>query len=85
MTWNCGWAWGLCFCILSFGAPLIIGDFQGSPYSAQIYFYVDNANRLISYLVALGLTSQLKAQHKHERESARQDYLTGLANPKRVL
>ena len=82
VTWNCGWAWGLCFCVLSFGAPLIIGDFEGSPYSEHLYFYLDNANRLISYLVALGLTSQLKAQHKYERDSARQDYLTGLANPK---
>ena len=82
VTWNCGWAWGLCFCILSFAAPLFIGDFEGSPYSDPIYFYVDNANRLVSYLVTLGLASQLKAQHKHERESARQDYLTGLANPK---
>lgn len=82
VTWSCGWAWGLCFCVLSFGAPLIIGDFEGSPYSEQIYFYVDNANRLISYLVALGLTAQLKAQFENERDSARQDYLTGLANPK---
>jgi diguanylate cyclase (GGDEF)-like protein len=82
VTWNCGLVWGLVFCMLSFGAPLIIGDFEGSPYSQQIYFYIDNANRLVSYLVALGLTAQLKAQHEHERDSARQDYLTGLANQK---
>ena len=82
VTWNCGWQWGLVFSALSFGAPLVIGNIEGSPYSEPIYFYIDNANRLISYLVALGLTSQLKAQHAHERESARQDYLTGLANPK---
>jgi len=82
VTWNCGWQWGLVFSALSFGAPLVIGNIEGSPYSEPIYFYIDNANRLISYLVALGLTSQLRAQHAHERESARQDYLTGLANPK---
>src|SRR4051795_4862884 len=82
VTWNCGLLWGLVFCILSFGAPLIIGDFEGSPYSQQIYFYIDNANRLVSYLVALGLTNQLKSQHEHERDSARLDYLTGLANQK---
>ena len=33
-------------------------------------------------LVALGLTSQLKAQHEREKQSARRDHLTGLANPK---
>ena len=82
VTWNCGWRWGLCFCVLSFGAPLIIGGIEGLPYSEPKYFYIDNANRLISYLVALSLTSQLKSQHEHERDSARLDYLTGLANPK---
>lgn len=82
ITWNCGLAWGLVFCILSFAAPLAIGDFEGSPYSQRIYFYIDNANRLVSYLVALALTAQLKSQHEHERDSARQDYLTGLANQK---
>ena len=82
VTWNCGWRWGLAFCALSFGAPLLIGGMEGSPYSEPKYFYIDNANRLISYLVALALTSQLKSQHEHERDSARLDYLTGLANPK---
>jgi len=82
VTWNCGWRWGLAFCALSFGAPLIIGGFEGTPYSEPMYFYIDNANRLVSYLVALGLTNQLKSQHKHERDSARLDYLTGLANQK---
>jgi diguanylate cyclase (GGDEF)-like protein len=80
--WNCGWKPGLVFAMASFAAPVLIGDFSGYLYSEPLYFYVDNANRLISYLVALGLTSQLKAQHEREKQSARRDHLTGLANPK---
>jgi len=33
-------------------------------------------------MVALGLASQLKVQHEHEKNSARLDYLTGIANQK---
>jgi diguanylate cyclase (GGDEF)-like protein len=82
VTWNCGWKWGLTFATASFAGPIIIGNLDGYIYSTPVYFYVDNANRLISYLVALVLTSQLKSQHEHEKDSARHDYLTGLANPK---
>ena len=80
--WNCGWKPGLVFAMASSAAPVLIGDFSGYLYSEPLYFYVDNANRLILYLVALGLTSQLKAQHEREKQSARRDHLTGLANPK---
>ena len=82
VTWNCGWKLGLLFAFISFVAPLVIGQWVGNPYSEQIYFYIDNANRLISYLVALALTAQLKKQHERERSSARLDYLTGIANLK---
>ena len=68
--------------ILAFLAPIVIRLEIGNPYSKPIYFYVDNANRLISYHVALGLTSQLKLQHQREKDSARVDYLTGVANQK---
>lgn len=82
VTWNCGWYLGLMFAILSFAAPILIGDVAGYPYSDPIYFYIDNANRLVSYVVALVLTSQLKRQHEREKQSARLDYLTGVANQK---
>lgn len=82
VTWNCGWHFGLMFATLSFAAPILIGDVAGYPYSEPIYFYIDNANRLISYVVALVLTSQLKRQHEREKQSARRDYLTGVANQK---
>jgi diguanylate cyclase (GGDEF)-like protein len=82
VTWNCGWKWGLGFAFLSFAAPIVIGNLVGYPYSEPIYFYIDNANRLISYLVALGLTSQLNIMHEREKNSARLDYLTGIANQK---
>jgi len=54
----------------------------GNPYSERVYFFIDNANRLISYLVALALTAQLKKQHEQEKDFARKDYTTGLANQK---
>ena len=82
VTWNCGWRWGLAFALLSFAAPVVIGIALGYPYSEPIYFYVDNANRLTSYLVALVLAWQLKLQHEREKNSARMDYLTGIANQK---
>lgn len=82
VTWNCGTYWGLVFAGMAFLAPIAIGLEVGHPFSEPIYFYIDNTNRLISYVVALALTSQLKNQHEHEKNSARQDYLTGLANPK---
>ncbi len=82
VTWNCGWRWGMGFALLSFAAPIVIGFLVGTPYTEKIYFYVDNANRLTSYLVALGLTAQLKTQHELEKNSARLDYLTGIANQK---
>ncbi len=82
VTWNCGWRWGLGFSILSCAVTLVIGSWVGNQYSEPMYFYVDNAGRLISYLVTLGLTSQLKTQHEREKDSARLDYLTGIANQK---
>ena len=82
VTWNCSWKTGLLFAVMSFAAPTIMGELGGSPYSEPLYFYIDNANRLISYLVAMALTTQLKAQHEREKHSARRDYLTGLANLK---
>lgn len=82
VTWNCGWRWGLGFSVLSFGIPLVMGSLVGNPYSEPVYFYIDNATRLISYLVTLALTSQLKSQHEREKDSARLDYLTGIANQK---
>ncbi len=82
VTWNCSWQLGLLFAVMSFAAPTIMGELNGSPYSEPIYLYVDNANRLVSYLVAMALTAQLKAQHEREKHSARRDYLTGLANLK---
>ncbi|MEO7727309.1 MAG: hypothetical protein ABIS45_08655, partial [Burkholderiales bacterium] len=82
VTWNCGWKLGLVFAVISFAAPMIIGELDGTPFSRAFYFYVDSANRLISYLVAMALTSQLKTLHEREKHSARLDYLTGIANLK---
>jgi diguanylate cyclase (GGDEF)-like protein len=82
VTWNCGARWGLVFSLLSFAAQIKIGILTGYPYSKPVYFYLDNANRLISYLVALGLASQLRIQHEREKVSARLDYLTGVCNQK---
>jgi diguanylate cyclase (GGDEF)-like protein len=82
VTWNCGWKWGLLFAAMSFAVPIVIGNQLGYVYSEPIYFYIDNANRLVSYLVALVLASQLKILHEREKESARLDYLTGIANQK---
>jgi diguanylate cyclase (GGDEF)-like protein len=82
VTWNCGWRWGLGFAAMSFAVPIVIGNQLGYPYSQPIYFYVDNANRLVSYLVTLALTTQLKVLHEREKKSARLDYLTGIANQK---
>lgn len=82
VTWNSGWRWGLGFSVLAFVVAVTLGLSTGYPYSEEIYFYVDNANRLISYLVACGLIAQLKIQHENEKDSARRDYLTGLLNQK---
>jgi diguanylate cyclase (GGDEF)-like protein len=82
VTWNSGWKWGLGFSILSFAVQVALGLTTGHPYSEAIYFYIDNANRLISYLVAWRLISALKVQHEREKNSARRDYLTDLANQK---
>ncbi len=82
VTWNCGWRWGVGFAALSFSAQLSIDYLSGHPYSRPIYFYINNANYFISYLVALMLTSQLKAQHNREKHTARLDHLTGVANQK---
>lgn len=82
VTWNCGRRWGLVFAMLAFAAPVVIGANFGNPYTERVYFYLDNANRLISYVVALLLTAQLRKQHEHEKISARMDNLTGIANQK---
>ena len=82
VTWNCGWKWGLGFAVLSFVSQVANGYLTGYPYSDPLYFHINNVNRLISYVVTLGLTAQLKIQHEREKDSARRDYLTGLANQK---
>ena len=82
VTWNCGTTAGFVFAVLAFITPLIMGIEFGNPYSERVYFFIDNANRLISYLVALALTAQLKKQHEQEKDFARKDYTTGLANQK---
>ena len=82
VTWNSGWQWGLGFSVLSIVAEFFIFLLTDEPYPEQVYFYIDNANRLITYLVAWGLISQLRAHHDREKDSARRDYLTGLVNQK---
>jgi len=82
VTWNSGWQWGLGFSVLCIVAEGSTDLLTGHPYPEQIYFYIDNANRLVIYLVAWGLISQLKIQHEREKDSARRDYLTGLLNQK---
>ena len=80
VTWNCRWKWGLAFAVSSFAVPVVIGSLTGHPYSSPVYFYIASVNRLVSYLVALGLTEQLRRRLEHEKESARLDHLTGIAN-----
>jgi diguanylate cyclase (GGDEF)-like protein len=82
VTWNCGWEWGLAFVVMSFAAQVEIGDLGISAYSNPIYHYIRSANRLISFLIALGLTTQLKILHLREKEAARLDHLTGISNQK---
>jgi diguanylate cyclase (GGDEF)-like protein len=82
VTWECGWKWGLVFAFLSFAFALALGEWGDSLYSQRVYLYVENANRLISYLVALVLTARLRQHHEAEKNSARLDYLTGIANQK---
>lgn len=80
VTWCCGLKWGLFFVFASSVAQFILGS--ASPSFGSIYFYVDNFNRLVSYLLLMGLTAQLKKRHVREQYWARVDYLTGLLNPR---
>jgi diguanylate cyclase (GGDEF)-like protein len=82
VAWECGWKWGLVFAGLSFATVVLQGEWGEQPYSEPVYFYIENANRLISYLVALVLAARLKNRHEAERNSARLDFLTGVANQK---
>ena len=82
IAWNCGWKWGLVFCLLCFAAGFEVGDELGHPYSESIYFYIENGNRLISYLVSMVLAAKVRGQHLREKNSARVDYLTGVLNQK---
>ena len=63
-------------------AGLGIGVLIGHPYFEPIYFYVEHADRLVSYLIILGLTTKLRTLHDQEKESARFDNLTGVLNQK---
>ena len=82
ITWGCGWKWGFFFCCLALAAGLAVGVLSGHPYSEPIYFYVEHANRLVSYLIIMGLATRLRTLHEHEKESARLDNLTGVLNQK---
>jgi diguanylate cyclase (GGDEF)-like protein len=82
VTWNCGWRWGIVFALLSVPTVVLQDEWSEQVYSDRIYFYVDNANRLICYLVALVLAERLKRQNEADKNSARIDFLTGIANQK---
>src|ERR1700690_4300463 len=60
VTWNCGWAWGLVFAILSFGSQIAMGFVVGHPYSEHVYFVIDNLNKLFSDLLAIALVFLLR-------------------------
>ena len=81
-TWNCGWKWGLFFAVISLLPPIVTGEMMGTQFSEPEYFYIDNANRLVSFVVGAALTARLKFQHEREKHSARLDYLTGIPNSK---
>jgi diguanylate cyclase (GGDEF)-like protein len=78
--WNCGWRWGAMFAFLAFGSQLASALHQSMQTADLLYFEVTLANRLVTYLVFVLLTVQLRRLYDRERESARRDDLTGLPN-----
>ncbi|HEY1328252.1 MAG TPA: GGDEF domain-containing protein [Casimicrobiaceae bacterium] len=78
--WNCGFAWGMAFVVMSVLAQDIMGLVHGHPYSQPVYFFITLANRFVTYTVALALIWRLRVFHERERRVARIDHLTGVMN-----
>ena len=78
--WNCGWRWAAAFAMLAFANQLAGGVLQAPRTADLFYFEVTMANRFVTYLLVVFLIGQLRQLYDRERDSARLDELTGVAN-----
>src|SRR4051812_27668928 len=60
LAWNRGTAWAVGCALLSVAAQLMLGLVQGYPHAHVAGFAFSLANRLLTYVVALVLTRQLR-------------------------
>lgn len=80
VSWNCGRPWGILFAILAVGSELTADILPALRDPSAAYVSISIANRLVSYLVVVVLTTQLKKIHDREKATARIDFLTGAVN-----
>jgi diguanylate cyclase (GGDEF)-like protein len=80
VSWNCGLYWGFLFAVLAVASELTADILPAVRDPSTVYLSVSAANRLVSYMVVVFLTTQLKKIHDREKATARIDFLTGAVN-----
>lgn len=80
VTWNNGRAWGYAFSAIAFMILIAIDSMTDSTPHKHLYFDIDTAGHLISYLIVIALATKLRTAYDRERRLARTDTLTHLMN-----
>ena len=79
-TWAMGiWA-GLVISFVSAALIAVVGFHSGHPFSHTVYFLINVASALLSFVLVTALVSRLRRSLDKERALARTDFLTGVAN-----
>lgn len=82
VSWNVGPRYGCGFATLATMTEIVTGFYSGFPFSSPVYFYINIANRYVSYVIVAMLTGQLRRIYQQEHTAARIDFLTGVSNRK---
>jgi diguanylate cyclase (GGDEF)-like protein len=78
--WNLGAIWGWIFTALASGMQFVVLDQIKGEYFSAMYFYLDMANRLFTFLLVIALAVPLRTVHGREKVTARIDWLTRIPN-----
>lgn len=79
-SWNAGVLAGLAFGVASSLIQIYLALADGDVYGNPLYLLVTHLNTFLTFLVVVVLTVQLRRLFERERDGARVDYLTSLAN-----
>jgi diguanylate cyclase (GGDEF)-like protein len=80
VTWNNGRKWGYAFSAVAFMILIAIDSMSNASPNKHLYFDIDTAGHLISYLIVIALATKLRTAYDRERQLARTDTLTHLMN-----